>query len=97
MAPVLPNKLLDQIDQPFPILVGMTRKDFDNIDSIFEEDINSSFDAGDYMQTDEFLGRTWIFLDCEHQQISWGNSKDVIDGVMDWCSDFAKETQKDFV
>ena len=66
LAPVLPNKLLDQIDQPFPILVGITRKDFDNIDSIFEEDFNSSssFEVADYMQTEEFLNRSWVFLDC---------------------------------
>lgn len=47
MIPVLPAPLIDILDTPQPILVGITRSDYKNVE----------------LSEEEILNRTWVFLD----------------------------------
>jgi len=51
MIPLLPGTLLDHLDAPVPILVGVTQESFEILQSEYD------FDS-EYMES-----KTWVFLD----------------------------------
>jgi len=56
LIPVLPSPLIDILDTPQPILVGITRTDYQTL----------------ALSPEEKLTKTWIFLDEPRVSVSWG-------------------------
>ena len=64
LAPILPNTLLESLEAPQPILVGITRTDFDGIEAAFEQECEYGDEEGTFEDTEDYKMKSWVFLDC---------------------------------
>ena len=66
---MLPSSLIGTIEAPMPILAGITRKDYDELEETYEEPLFFDGFADEEGQNeleddDPIKRRTWVFLDC---------------------------------
>ncbi|CDW72193.1 UNKNOWN [Stylonychia lemnae] len=87
LIPVLPSPLIDILDTPQPILVGISREDY-NMIQLSEEEMKT---------------KTWIFLDEQTITVNWGEYDEDLayeskkrTNLMKWCKQLIKDTEEYF-
>ena len=96
IVPILPTVLIESLELPQPILVGITTRDY-------------VLNVMSTLSFSECMSKTWVILDPSHSfssdssiidlygaQVIWGENDVEVCKLSSWCADLIQSCQVDF-